>query len=535
MECADYGEVVLERRVRDTLLPNLIFSELRIKDIGNIQGSIVSSVTLEKNMGIRIQPQDIEIPIDDPFRNDLLGRKEPVKVLTHLIGGIKGPCVLAVDAAWGAGKSTFLKIWAQYLRNQFFHVVEFNAWETDFTGNPFLALSDELTHGLDAYTDQPLVGKIADAKKAAKEVLRRAFPGIIRVATAGILDLNPMIEKEAGQVLASYAQERRLDYREARKSLEDFKTRLRDMASTLAESKQGLPLVVVIDELDRCRPSYAIELLEVAKHLFTVDHIVFVLAVNRSELMHSIRAVYGSGFDAQGYLRRFFDIDFRLPESERKLFIETTLEAIQINDYFRRTKDENTKRSGDHETIKKLLLAFFDAHDLSLRSIAQAIHHLGLLFASLRSDKRSFALTAVVALGMRTINLDLYQKFTRGEVEDREVVDFLFSRPGLKNIRRNHEGVVIEAIIIVAAQEMRHDSYPFENVASSLLTEYRELASGKQLNDDFSDGDHARHVLATVNNFSHPGLSNRGVGFKYAVRRLELFDTDLIDESPTRS
>ncbi len=94
------------------------------------------------------------------------------------------------------------------------------------------------------------------------------------------------------------------------------------------------PLIVMIDELDRCRPSYAIELLEVAKHLFSVDHIVFVLAVNRSELAHSIRALYGSDFDAEGYLRRFFDVDFRLPEPDRKSFIDAMMDTQQIKKHF---------------------------------------------------------------------------------------------------------------------------------------------------------------------------------------------------------
>ena len=79
------------------------------------------------NMGIRIQPREIDVLTDDPFKNDLLDRKEPVEVLTHLVGAIEGPCVLAVDAAWGNGKTTFLRIWAQHLRNQGFPVVEFNA------------------------------------------------------------------------------------------------------------------------------------------------------------------------------------------------------------------------------------------------------------------------------------------------------------------------------------------------------------------------------------------------------------------------
>ena len=77
-------------------------------------------------MGIRVRPEDIEIPESDPFKNDLLNRKEPAKILTQLIGGIDGPCVLAIDAAWGAGKTTFLKMWSQYLRNERFPVAEFD-------------------------------------------------------------------------------------------------------------------------------------------------------------------------------------------------------------------------------------------------------------------------------------------------------------------------------------------------------------------------------------------------------------------------
>ena len=163
-------------------------------------------------MGIRIQPQEIEVPKDDPFKNDLLDRKEPVEILTHLVGSIEGPCVLAVDAAWGTGKTTFLRIWAQHLRNEGFPVIEFNAWETDFTEDPFVALSSELTDGLSEYTDDPLPKKVAAAKKAATEVLQRAVPGIIRVATAGILDVSPLMEKEVGQFLASYAKERLAGY-----------------------------------------------------------------------------------------------------------------------------------------------------------------------------------------------------------------------------------------------------------------------------------------------------------------------------------
>ena len=63
-------------------------------------------------MGIRIQPREIHIstdPADDPFKNDLLDRREKAEILTSLVSNIDGPCTMAIDAAWGAGKTTFLK------------------------------------------------------------------------------------------------------------------------------------------------------------------------------------------------------------------------------------------------------------------------------------------------------------------------------------------------------------------------------------------------------------------------------------------
>ena len=64
---------------------------------------------------VRVRPIDFEVPEDDPFANDLLYRRAPIEVLTDLIRGIEGPCVLAVDSPWGTGKTSFLRMWAQYL------------------------------------------------------------------------------------------------------------------------------------------------------------------------------------------------------------------------------------------------------------------------------------------------------------------------------------------------------------------------------------------------------------------------------------
>ena len=478
-------------------------------------------------MGIRIQPMEIDVPKDDPFKSDLLDRKNSVEILTHLLGAIEGPCVLAVDGGWGAGKSTFLRIWAQHLRNEAFPVVEFNAWETDFAGDPFVALSTELTEGLKDYDERAggaLREKIARTGRLAKEVARRSVPGLIRLATSGVLDLQPLMEKESGNALAADAKKNSTGYEEARAAVKEFKEALQDVTQGSSGSRGSRPVVVIIDELDRCRPSYAVELLEAAKHLFAVDGVLFVLGVNRSQLAHSVTALYGGGFDASGYLRRFVDLEFRLPEPERSRFAEATIDAIRIGDFFGRTRDENARMDGEERLVREWLPHFFDSSDLDLRTIAQAIRHLGLVLASLRSDQRSFTLATVLALILRTIDSDLYFRFNRGEATDLEVVDRVFAgNSGLRRLQLEHPGCMFEVMIALAAKEL---SGGFNaSTGSPLLARYEKLHDPHA--PDAPDSKHAPYVLDLYRRFRDHGPA-AGFGYRESVERLALLSRGLL-------
>ena len=402
-------------------------------------------------MGIRIRPAEVVIPDDCPFQNDLLDRKKPAEVLTQLVDGIDGPCVLTIDAPWGAGKTTFLKMWSRHLRNKGFPVVEFNAWETDHAEDPFVALAAELEKGLKELGDGSFKEKVKDTMEAAKKVALRAIPGVIRIVTAGVVDVQPLIEKEAGNLLAAYAESRLDRYKESEESIKVFQDKLQAMASSLAQSTKH-PLMVVIDELDRCRPSYAVSLIESAKHLFEADHVVFVLAVNRAQLAHSIKALYGDEFDAAGYLRRFFDTDFRLPEPNRKSFIQEKLNRMRIRGSFR------------------LLIDFFGSSDLSLRQINQVIHRLGLVMASLRDASDLLHVIVQVALVIRTIDYDRYWRFVHGNITDKELVDAIYDRVGIRHVR-------FEAIIVMAAREIAGKKINIEydkRAESPLIDRYQE-------------------------------------------------------------
>ena len=276
---------------------------------------------------IRVQPRGLCIPEEAPFRHDRLERKKSAEVLTRIVSRIEGPCVVALDAPWGYGKTTFLNMWAQWLRNEGFPVVAFNAWETDFTDQPFLALSSELTKELESCIKTAPIPGFNTFKSAAIKLLRVAIPAIPQLAGSLLPGGGVAVEAILAVLSKAVSDEADInDYQEVKEAIASFKEALGNLAKRLEK-----PLVLMIDELDRCRPSYAVELLEVAKHFFAVDNVVFVLAVNRAELAHAVKAMYGADFDAEGYLRRFFDLDFQLPKPSRKQFIQDVLETTRLD------------------------------------------------------------------------------------------------------------------------------------------------------------------------------------------------------------
>ena len=512
----------------------------------NLSGNAEITSQQGVKKGIRAQSREIRVPANDPFKHDLLDRKEAVENLTHLVGNLDGPCVLSVDAAWGFGKTTFMKIWAQHLRNQGFPVIEFNAWKTDFSENPFLTLSNELTECFKS-KDVKLADKTTEKlKSASRQVVRWVITSATGYLTSQIPHLGPQLADNA----ESLVKEMLSRHSRARTSVGSFNKALQDVAGELSEGNGGRPLVIMIDELDRCRPSYAVELLETAKHLFSVDHIIFVLAVNCDQLAHSIKAVYGSEFDAVGYLRRFFDVDFKLPEPDRHAFIESQLEETGIYDYFKQLPEnrphyhniynpEGVSRDAARRKFQGMLFLFFGASDLSLRTVGQAIRRLGLLYASLPDDQANHGWVTVAALILRALDPELYGQFVAGEVSDETVIDAIFSLPGLKSHRNGDGRFAFEVVIILSVlqKDLPDQSKAGRSVSSPLLNKYRIWASadknlankgGYQHEVEETEIEHARRVVKTVED--ELSFGTEPVDFGIAIRRIELFSDSYFND-----
>ena len=469
-------------------------------------------------MRIRIQPKDIEIPEDDPFRYDLLDRKEPAEILTHLVSSVEGPCVLSIDAAWGNGKSTFIRLWSKHLLNNGFPVVDLNAWETDYAEDPFAVLSIELTNGLKQHADRVVVD---DVVQGAIKVGRILTPGLFRLALNAVPG-GELVGSEIGKLIESYGEARFSVYKESKDSVQGFRENLQTMAKKVSEGHENKPVLIMIDELDRCRPSYAVELLEVAKHLFSVDRIIFILAINRTELSHSVKTLYGQKFNANGYLNRFIDIDFVLPTPNREKFISTLLEQTKIGGYFQRTGDSEAKNDG-LALVTTLLTSILGTSTVSLRQISQAIHRIGLVFASLPNKCNGFLITTVVAQILRTIDEQLYHRFRAGKATDLEVVDTIF--PGRENSIQLTElsRRQVEFTIMLEYKELSGQQ-------PHLLQHYQDIQSSEESENNAlrKYQDHAVRVLRQYDLVRRKRASNlHAAQFKYVIPRIELFSNEL--------
>ena len=282
--------------------------------------------------------QPIEIDAKNPFENDALGREENIENLTQFITSFEQSIVLCIDGGWGQGKTTFIKMWQQYLKNQHIPTIYFNAWESDYTDDALIALIGEISLSIkelefqDKTKATKIIARIYEYTANLTKVVLPSVTNLSIKALFGCFANTNELAKALGALSESLVKEQIKKYEKSRKTLSKFKKDLSELAQCYADGKEQKPLVIFIDELDRCRPDFAIEVLEKAKHLFNVDNIIFILATDKTQLGHSIRAVYGQGLDVNSYLRRFIDFDYLLPLSNRK-YITHLINKFSLGKY----------------------------------------------------------------------------------------------------------------------------------------------------------------------------------------------------------
>ena len=331
---------------------------------------------------------------------DWLDRAAFGQKLSNLVDALDSPTVIALDGEWGSGKSHFLKLWVGAHKHQFnghAEVVYFDAFKEDFLDDPLISLVAAI-----APVTEP-EGKLAQAGKTLRRLALPLAKGGARIGLAvasygatavaeGVWDSVALAAGGEAQKVVDDIDKLWAQEASKRAAMEAFQNTLRTLVETSAEGAPAQKLVIIIDELDRCRPDYALSLLETIKHFFAVDGVHFVLGVNLSELENSVKARYGAGCDATMYLRKFITLLAHLPDLQ-----DWAGKVITVPAYA-----EKLAESYDFEgDIAKAFVGWIEARNskkpLTLREIGRCAQRFALVAPGL-ANKRSDWVDAVTAV-----------------------------------------------------------------------------------------------------------------------------------------
>lgn len=458
-----------------------------------------------------LKSRDIEIIKDDPFRYDALGRKESGEALTEFVLSANDSVVVCVDAPWGQGKTTFLRMWEQHLKNNDIPTIYFNAWESDFSDDALVSLIGEISASItelsktgDASKAREYLGKTKDIGVA---LLKRSVPVAARIATAGALDLDKVTEQALAGLAESIAKEQIEKYETSKKSIKSFRETISKLASSITDPDNPKPLVFIIDELDRCRPNYAIEILEKAKHFFNVDNIIFVLGADKKQLGSSIKAIYGEGLNVNGYLRRFMDFDYVLPPPEKGRFVKALFKKYSFNEYFSKKNTRGVQYEGDQ--FLKMFSELFELYGLTLREQEHCCSLLSLSIRTTPENHKLFPLFLCFLIVMKVKSPDLYKELITDAISAFDLLERFKKEPGASDLLLTNYGTALEAYIVTCKSQ----SHSYEEISNK----YQEKIDSSSSSDE--EKRRAQRILEIIKDFDWNG----GIGsLGYLLKKIEI-------------
>jgi hypothetical protein len=347
------------------------------------------------------------------FEGDLFEREILAQKLTAFVDRLKEGAVVAIDAPWGSGKTWFGRNWKMHLEGLGHQVVFVDAFQQDYVDDPFLLVAAELTQMFRANSTpteklQKNAGAVLKALLPLGAKYAANFAGRVALGTADITsEINDTLEAindEGADKAEEWIKRRFDDYAKEKSSLVSFKTEL----SRIAEA-QTKPVVIFIDELDRCRPTFAVQLVERLKHLFDVPNLVFVLLLNRQQLEGAVRGVYGSETKADAYLSKFVNFYLRLPQRHSFGYVPNDHTQIYISHLIDRY---GIRRDEDMEDFIDLFKNLAIGYGLSLRDLERAV----ALYAFAQPIPTSNqVITYLIVLKVSQPNL--FERLRRGELK----------------------------------------------------------------------------------------------------------------------
>ena len=388
---------------------------------------------------MKAHPPIPEIPSAKPYEHDLFKREEFGNSLFSLFKSLQESLVVCVDALWGDGKTTFAQMWLADLKNHGVKCIYFDAYAHDYVDDPFVAFCGEILSLAEReFTDDTAIQAIkkdflSKAKRVGARVLRVGTRVGLKALSRGNADNEDL--QEASKVLGDFRGERAAglsstmeamldDYLESKKDRDEFRKQLSALGAAV-RAKQEFPLLIIVDELDRCRPDFALSLIEQIKHLFAAQDVSFLLLANTAQLQNYVKALYGADVDAANYLRKFFTLTVELPKN--------TQDHNQ-NDYWKYTSRlvEHYEIRGERD-IPELLASLFRLYEFSLREMENCLSNIALYYAQLQENYLSCGLTISLLAVWRMKLPKIYNRLALKQISYEE----LLKATGIERLKSN--------------------------------------------------------------------------------------------------
>lgn len=393
---------------------------------------------------------ELAVPSTEPFKNDVLQRKPLVNFLVDLVGRLDGPFVLALDSPWGTGKTTLVRMMNARLEQEGFQCVYFNAWQVDYLTDPLVALVSSIDdiRLKDKDAETAFRSHLKTVKKMTSAVVKTAVVASVKAAASLVTIpsevVSELITNAAGEMAGNVVDA----FQKEKQSLEKFRISLEKAVAQLKVAGKKEKLIFFLDELDRCRPTFAIEMLERIKHLFDLPNIIFVLSVDKSQLEASTAAVYGEKINASEYLRRFIDLEYGIPVVLTERFTEHLLLRSGVREVF--DVRVGSEAQYDEKNFTEFFTALADIFQLSLRARERCITRMVVVMSQTKNDHYLDPVLIALLLVLRSNKPELFKTLCNGMSSPAQVMAEISKLPGGNSFAEERSGILLESYLLAA-------------------------------------------------------------------------------------
>jgi hypothetical protein len=356
---------------------------------------------------------------------DIFERASLGEGLTNVLTTVSEPLVIALDGQWGSGKTTFLKMWAGELRKEHFPVVYLDAFRHDYSDDAFTAVASEIIALANSHRKVSTKAFVDKAVGVGKVILRSGLKIGVKVGTLGVLDGADIetaasdIAKEASDITDKYVGDLLTKQKQQKDVIDEFQKALTQLPSLLTPNDSSgssiKPLVIIVDELDRCRPVFALELLERIKHFFSVPNVHFVLGAHLGQLNNSVKVAYGSEIDANLYLQKFIHLTLHLVDANKQFDKWATTRFLK---YIQTQLELGADQQLNY--MVEFVVHVAQSHNLSFRTLERIMSTVAMTFAFNNGRGLPTELLAGLSV-LKTTHPDLYIKAKLGTLTVDEI------------------------------------------------------------------------------------------------------------------